>query len=311
MNGDLDQVRAARAALALLTATGDRDVHTLVAACGPVDALSRMIDGTAPGRALVQLRERVNGDQLRAHAARVGADARRVGARVVIPEDDEWPTRLPDLATVDVDAAAGAAVCLWVRGHGPLSAVLDRAVAVVGAHAASPYGTTVGTDLGYSLATAGATIATRGAYGIDTAVLRGALAVSDARTVVITACGLDRPHPAGNTALLDQVTTNGSLVSAYPPGVRPSRDRMTATGQLLATLTRGIVVVEAAPHSRTLTTLEHALSLGRLAMVVPGPVTSTLSAGVHEALRRHPQLRVVRDAADVLHDLTAAQQPGQ
>jgi DNA processing protein len=162
----------------------------------------------------------------------------------------------------------------------------------------------VAKQLGHDLAAAGWTVAATSGYGVA-AALRGLLAAGGTAVAVLPA-GIDRPYPAGNADLLDQVAAHGLLVSPWPPGIHPTRDRIAATGRLLITLTAGTVLVEAAKRSGALGVLAHAITLGRPAMVVPGPVTSAVSAGAHHALREHRRARLVRDAADVLADLTQA-----
>jgi len=204
----------------------------------------------------------------------------------------------------------GAVLCLWVRTETPdtVSDQVSRAVAVVGARAATSYGMHVAQQLGYDLAGAGWTVVSTGGYGVDTAVLRGALA-GGGTTVVVSPAGIGRAHPHANTDLFGQVTRHGMLVSPWPPGSTPTLHRFAATAVLAATITAGTVLVEASIRSRALSTIRQAVRLGRPAMVVPGPVTSALSAGAHQALRDHPQARLVRGGTDVLAEL-ATPQPG-
>jgi len=160
----------------------------------------------------------------------------------------------------------------------------------------------VAAQLGTDLAGAGWAVVSTGALGIDTAALRGALAGGGA-AVAVLAAGIDQPHPHANSDLFDQVIRDGVLLSPWPPGTTPLRARHTATAALVATLTAGTVLVEAAADSRALNIVHHAIWRDRPTMVVPGPVTSALSNGNHRALREHPQARLVRDAADVIAEL--------
>jgi DNA processing protein len=301
-------IRGIRAALALLAATGNRDVHRLIAGLGVQGAYARLTQTPPLTQSLRQLLGNVPVDMLRTYTANARRDALRAGARIVIPEDDEWPSWLPDLAGADPQATdpqsinTAAAVCLWVRGNPRLVSLLHRSVAVTGSRAATAYGTTIAQEMGYALTAAGHTVVSTGGYGIDIAALAGALAFGGP-TVAVAAGGVDRIHPQGNADLLRQVTDRGLIISAYPPGVAPTRDRFAATARLLAALTQASVLVEAGLRSRSLTVLEHSIALGRPAMAVPGPVTSAMSAGVHQALRDDPRIRLVRNTQDVLHEL--------
>lgn len=305
-----DDVRLARAALSWLVEPGSRDLYTLVAREGPIQTLRRAINGELPTsglRGAVESRLRV------ANPIRVAADAlataRRLSARLVTPEDEEWPSRLDDLAQIGCartgrreDRDMSPPLCLWVRGPVPLAEALERSVAVIGARAATSYGAHVAADLGHGLADRGWTVVSGGAYGIDAAAHRGALAAGGT-TVAVLACGVDRPYPAGNTALFDRIAENGLLISEWPPGSAPFRHRFLIRNRVIAAATSGTVVVEASARSGAKQTLGRALLLQRRAMVVPGPVTSTMSVGCHELLREREETRVVTGVAHVLEEV--------
>jgi DNA processing protein len=300
----LDEIRAARATLAGPALAGDLEVLAALAAHGPVDALGHLADRAEDGNRLGTLPAWTSGELVRGHAAAVARQAARAGARLVIPEDDEWPTTLPDLATAPAGHGRRGVLCLWVRGDPLLSTALQRAVAVVGARAATPYGTHVAEQLGYDLAGAGWTVVSTGAYGVEGAAARGALS-GGGTVVAVLPAGVDRPYPSGHADLFDQIAARGLLVSPWPPGTAPTRTQVAVTSRLVATMAAGTVLVEATTRSTSLRALDQALTLGRPGMVVPGPVTSALSAGPLQALRTHRQVRLVRGAADVIAELVA------
>ena len=199
------------------------------------------------------------------------------GVRLVCPGDEEWPPQLSDLCDV-------SPLALWVRGGDLRSAGL-RSLAVVGARACTPYGEHVAAELAAVVAERGWTVVSGAAYGIDAAAHRGALAVQG-RTVAVLACGVDVAYPRGHAALLQRVLDEGgTVVSELAPGERVTRTRFLERNRLIAALTRGTVVVEAAPRSGARSTAGHARGLGRYVMAVPGPVTSAASAGCHEEIR--------------------------
>ncbi len=286
--------RTARVALGCLAEPGGEAVYRLVREHGPVGALDRILAGEVDGqdgRALVEA--------ARARLGREGLDrivegaltrARRTGARVVVPEDDEWPAQLGDLVLIANRGGDRIArdtyppVCLWVRGERPLAEAFTRSVAVVGARAATSYGHHIATELAYGMANRGWTVVSGGAYGVDAAAHRGALAASGV-TAAVMACGLDRPYPAAHASLFERITENGLLISEWPPGAEPHRHRFLIRNRVIAALTRGTVMVEANARSGARQTLGRATALGRSAMVVPGPVTSAMSVGCHEAIR--------------------------
>ncbi|MCL2455207.1 MAG: DNA-processing protein DprA [Micrococcales bacterium] len=211
----------------------------------------------------------------------------RAGMELVVPGDPSWPAGL-----VDLDETAPHA--LWVRGR-----LSDTSrVAVVGARACTAYGRRVATDLADDLARRGAVVVSGGAYGIDAAVHRGAL--GSGATWAVLASGLDRGYPAGHAGLFEQIVTGGgALLGEAPPGAVPARSRFLRRNRLIAALTSGTVVVEAAWRSGALSTANHAARLLRPVGAVPGPVTSAASAGCHRLLREQVAV-CVTDAAEVV-----------
>ncbi|MEU9477287.1 DNA-processing protein DprA [Streptomyces sp. NPDC048191] len=227
----------------------------------------------------------------RAEPERDLATARAAGARFVAPGDAEWPGQLDDLGDT-------RPLGLWVRGRPSLRMWALRSVAVVGARACTEYGTHVAATLAGGLAERGWVVVSGGAYGIDGAAHRGALAARGA-TVAVLACGVDRPYPRGHAALISRIAEQGLVVGELPPGDHPTPSRFILRNRVIAALTRGTVVVEAACRSGSLATARAAGRLGRFTMGVPGPVTSGLSAGVHELLRAETAT-LVTDAAEVV-----------
>ncbi len=216
--------------------------------------------------------------------------ARDAGVRFVCPGDGEWPAQLDDLG----DARPTG---LWVRGSPSLRMWALRSVAVVGARACTEYGAHMASALAAGLAERGWVVVSGGAYGVDGAAHRGALGASGA-TVAVLACGVDRPYPRGHTELIARIAEQGLVVGELPPGEHPTPSRFVLRNRVIAALTRGTVVVEAAYRSGSLVTARAAQRLGRFTMGVPGPATSGLSAGVHELLRGEAAL--VTDAAEVV-----------
>ncbi|GAB2759556.1 DNA-processing protein DprA [Streptomyces bullii] len=226
----------------------------------------------------------------RAEPRRDLAVARDAGVRFVRPGDAEWPGQLDDLG----DARP---LGLWVRGTPSLRMWALRSVAVVGARACTEYGAHMAATLAAGLAEQGWVVVSGGAYGVDGAAHRGALGAGGA-TVAVLACGVDRPYPRGHTELITRIAEQGLVVGELPPGEHPTPSRFILRNRVIAALTRGTVVVEAAHRSGSLVTARAAQRLGRHTMGVPGPATSGLSAGVHELLRGEAVL--VTDAADVV-----------
>ncbi len=281
--------RVARAALTRIVEPGDRHAGRWIARYGPVATLEMIRgDGALPGVA----EGRAAGYRVRRDGPAPEADlatATRLGGRFVCPGDTEWPAQLDDLGD-------RRPVGLWVRGHAELRMWALRSVAVVGARACDPYGTHMAAVLGADLAEAGWTVVSGAAFGIDGSAHRGALAAGGPSAAVV-ASGVDRPYPPGHAELIERLAQQGLLIAELPPGAHPTRSRFVLRNRVIAALTRGTVVVQAQLRSGSLVTARWARELGRVVMGVPGPVTSSLSAGVHELLRGEAQL--VTDAAEV------------
>ncbi|MFB9234314.1 DNA-processing protein DprA [Plantactinospora siamensis] len=300
----------ARIALGWLTEPGTWSVYWQVRRHGPVATLGRLLAGEISDDSLRgTVRARLSTGDPRAAAAAAAEHTVRLGARLVTPDDPEWPHRLTDLerlwgrpAQRRVDRELAPPLCLWVRGAWRLDEVLDRSVAVVGSRAATPYGTHVATEIAFGLAERDWTVVSGGAFGIDAAAHRGAL-TSGGPTVAVLACGVDRPYPVGNTGMFDRIADTGLLISEWLPGAEPLRPRFLIRNRVIAAATVGTVLVEAAARSGATQTLHRAVALGRPAMVVPGPVTSAMSVGAHEFLRANPESRLVTGVPHVLEEV--------
>ncbi|GAA2544668.1 DNA-processing protein DprA [Winogradskya consettensis] len=301
--------RLARVALTWLTEPGNRVVWQLVQAQGAEDTLKQIVDGDVPDASLrtaVVARAGLGDPRRVAEVALRRGE--RLGARVVTPSDDEWPARVESLATLELDIPGRfnrdvrPPLCLWVRGGRPLGEALDRSVAIVGARAATPYGVHVTEDLAFGIAEQDWTIVSGGAFGIDAAAHRAALSAGGS-TIAVLACGVDRPYPMGNAALFERIADCGLLMSEWLPGADPLRHRFLIRNRVIAAAAVGTVVVEAAARSGAMQTMSRTVALNRHAMIVPGPVTSAMSVGCHELLRRYPQTRVVTTVAHVLDEI--------
>jgi DNA processing protein len=157
----------------------------------------------------------------------------------------------------------------------------------------------VASDFGYGLAQRDVVVVSGGAYGIDAAAHRGALA-ADGVSVLVSAGGLDRPYPTGNRSLYDRTAEQGLLISERPPGSAPHRQRFLSRNRLIAALGSATLLVEAAGRSGALNTAGYARDLGRPVLAVPGPITSAMSVGCHAQLQRDDEpAHLVTSVADI------------
>ncbi|MEV7359813.1 DNA-processing protein DprA [Kitasatospora sp. NPDC091276] len=287
-----DPERLARAVLSRLSEPGDAVVGRWLGQLSAADVVRAIRDGTVPAHPGLD-GPRLAGYQARLPGPNPAEDLERVravGGRFIIPGDTEWPSQLDDLGD-------GRPIGLWTTGTGSLRLLALRSVAMVGSRACTAYGAHVAGELSAQLAERGWVVVSGAAYGIDAAAHRGALSVGG-MTIAVLACGVDVAYPKGNAELIRRIGVQGLLVSELPPGEHPNRFRFVLRNRVIAALTRGTVVVEAAMRSGALSTARRARDLNRHTMGVAGPVTSELSAGVH-ALIRSGGATLVTDSAEI------------
>lgn len=278
-----EEVLLARAYLMRVAEPPAFALHAFVDIVGSVEAAVRVRDGEVP--------EAVHSEtEARRHLNLAGDDLAagdKAGARLVVPEDPDWPAWPLLCLGAPTDRAVrglGRPLGLWMRGTAPVANTFDRAVSVVGARAATGYGEHVAAELGFGLVKAGMTVVSGAAYGIDGAAHRGAL-TAGGPTVAVLGCGIDIAYPAGHSGLLDGIIAAGLIVSEYPPGTTPARHRFLVRNRLIAALSSATVVVEAGVRSGARNTATTAATLGKVVMAVPGPITSVMSVGCHDLLR--------------------------
>jgi DNA processing protein len=288
--------RYARAALSFLADPGDPALGALLRTATPQAVLATVtgadlsdlpMAGATEGRLLKRLRSKLSclpsPGELDLWAGR--------GYRLVCPGEPEWPTQLDDLGDV-------RPLVLWLRGAADLRFTCLRSVAVVGSRAATHYGSVVAGELAGDLADQAVSVISGGAYGIDACAHRAVLAAGG-QTIAVLASGLDFGYPKGHYELFNVIADRGVMLSEVPPDRAPTRPGFLVRNRVIAALSRGTVVVEAALRSGALNTARHARELNRQVMAVPGPVTSAQSAGCHELIREWDAV-CVTSAANVL-----------
>lgn len=282
--------RLARVALNALGEPGDPRLERLVSTMGPVELHRRLLDDVD----LAGLRSEASARLAGLEPERILEQAMRLGIRFVVPGDSEWPEALGDLSHVEpLNRLSGAPLGVWAKGPLALAEATGRSVAVVGSRSATTYGGSVAGEISAHVAQAGVAVVSGAAFGIDQAAHRGALA-GGGSTVAVLACGVDRAYPTAHRSLLEHIAAHGLVVSELRPGCAPTRVRFLSRNRLIAALTQGTVVVEAAVRSGALNTANWAARLNRVLMGVPGPVTSAPSEGVHELVRSGSALLVTR-----------------
>jgi DNA processing protein len=216
----------------------------------------------------------------------------RDGIRILLSTDESFPILLRE--------APFPISLLYVRG-----AFEDWSipmVSIVGSRQHTTYGRQAAEHIAENLSQAGIVVVSGLAYGIDS-VAHGATLRSGGVTVAVLGNGLDDAsiHPKDHLPLAQRVMESGCLLSEYPPGTSASKGTFPARNRIIAALSLGVVVVEAAEKSGSLITATHALECGREVFAVPGSIFSPASTGTHRLIRDGAKL--VRGIGDILEEL--------
>lgn len=185
---------------------------------------------------------------------------------------------------------------LYVRGHIPKS----NAIAVVGSRKASGYGIETAVKLSSELALSGILVVSGMARGIDTAAHCGALNAGY-ETVSVLGCGVDKPYPPENRALMDRIIQSGAVISEYPPGTPPTNFHFPARNRIISGMSLGTLVVEAGIKSGSLITANCALDQGREIFAVPGDITHFNSMGTNRLIK--DGAKIVLNVDDIIDEL--------
>jgi DNA processing protein len=229
----------------------------------------------------------------RANPEKLMQSIKNAGGVFIVPEDNVWPRSLDDLAVPPIG--------LVVKGD---TSVLNRkSLAIVGTRNPTPYGVRNASEFAAGFVDREWVIVSGGAYGIDSAAHKGAL-VAEGVTIAVTASGLDSPYPAGNQRLFDEIVEEGAIVTEYLPGTIARPHRFLVRNRLIAALSRGTLVIEAAFRSGSLRTARDAAELMRPVMAIPGPITAPTSEGCHRLIGER-SAELVSSIPDALEYLTA------
>jgi len=215
---------------------------------------------------------------------------RDIGARVVTRWDPPYPENLQEI----YDPPA----LLFVRGN--FISQDTNAVAIVGTRNPTHYGIEITQNITRDLVRAGITIVSGLARGIDTAAHWTAVR-NGGRTIGVLGCGIDICYPRENRELVEAIETNGAVISEFRPGISPLATNFYRRNRIVSGLTKGTLVVEAAPRSGSLITAAHALDQNREVFALPGSVLNKRSWGPHHLLKEGAAL--VESAEDIIEAL--------
>ncbi|MBC8285217.1 MAG: DNA-protecting protein DprA [Nitrospinae bacterium] len=201
------------------------------------------------------------------------------GIRILTLVDDEYPELL--------NSIYDPPPVLYVKGK--TLNTIPFPLAVVGTRNPSEYGKIIAQRLCFKLSSAGFTLVSGLARGIDTLVHRAALEAG-ADTLAVFGCGLGHTYPPENRKLRNEIVQQGAIISEFPVLMRPERNNFPARNRVLSGLSLGTVVVEAAEKSGALITADFALEQGREVFAVPGNITSPKSRGTNDLIKAGAKL---------------------
>ncbi len=216
--------------------------------------------------------------------------ASQPGQTILTLADETYPQALLEIA----DPPS----LLYVRGNAEL--LQKRGLAMVGSRNATPQGLQTAENFAKALAAKGLCIISGLALGIDAAAHRGALA-GDGDTVAIIGTGADRIYPARNKELALAIVDRGAVISEFPLGTPAIAANFPRRNRIISGLSRGVLVVEAAPESGSLITARLAGEQGREVFAIPGSIHSPVARGCHKLIKQGAKL--VETASDVLEEL--------
>jgi DNA processing protein len=189
-------------------------------------------------------------------------------------------------------------IALYVAGN--VEVLNDPQLAIVGSRNPNPQGRATAQDFAECLAARGLAITSGLAAGIDSAAHHGAL-MAQGTTLAVLGSGADVVYPRCNLALSREIQHRGALLSGFPLGTPPRAENFPQRNSLIAGLSLGVLVVEAARRSGSLITARLAGDLGRELFAIPGSIHSPLSRGCHELIRQGAKL--TETAHDILSEL--------
>ncbi len=208
------------------------------------------------------------------------AATERLGGRFLMPHMPAYP---PLLALLPDPPPALAVL-------GDITRLSDRSVAIVGGRNASLNGQRIAAHLAAGLVAEGITVVSGMARGIDGAAHEAVLAAAEGRTVAAVAGGLDQPYPPQHAALQARIAASGAVVTEAPLGTEPQARHFPRRNRIIAGLSLGVVVAEAARHSGSLITARLTLESGREVFAVPGSPLDPRCQGSNDLIRQGAQL---------------------
>lgn len=210
--------------------------------------------------------------------------------KIINISDDNYPAKLKNIYAPPITIFA----------KGDISLLNSKSIAIVGSREPSKYGIYVAEKFSKELSKEGITIVSGLARGIDTFAHVGALS-SFGKTIAVLGSGIDVVYPKENAKYYREISERGLIISEYIVGTAPESKNFPQRNRIISGLSDGVLVVEARKNSGTMITTDFALEQGKELYVIPGNITSNLSAGTNNLIKEGAKL--VTDVYEILEDL--------
>ncbi|MCK4564263.1 MAG: DNA-processing protein DprA [Verrucomicrobia bacterium] len=215
--------------------------------------------------------------------------AAEIGARIITPEDDEYPAALKTIHDPPL--------ALYVLGR--ILPKDSKAIGIVGSRSTSHYGLTAADRLAYQLGQTGFTVVSGLARGTDTAAHSGALK-SGGRTIAVLGGALDCLYPPENAELAKKISKSGAVVSEYSMGRKADRMTFPYRNRIISGISMGVLVTESAIKGGSMHSAEAAMEQGRTVFALPGRIDTPGARGPHMLIKNGAKL--VERIDDILEE---------
>ena len=210
--------------------------------------------------------------------------------KIINISDESYPAKLKNIYAPPITIFA----------KGDISLLNSKSIAIVGSREPSKYGIYVAEKFSTELSKEGITVVSGLAKGIDTFAHIGALS-SFGKTIAVLGSGIDVVYPKENAKYYREISEKGLIISEYIVGTVPEFKNFPQRNRIISGLSDGVLVVEARKNSGTMITTDFALEQGKELYVIPGNITSNLSAGTNNLIKEGAKL--VTDVCEILEDL--------
>lgn len=210
--------------------------------------------------------------------------------KIINISDDNYPVKLKNIYAPPIT----------IFSKGDISLLNSKSIAIVGSREPSKYGIYVAEKFSKELSKEDITIVSGLARGIDTFAHVGALS-SFGKTIAVLGSGIDVVYPKENAKYYREISEKGLIISEYIVGTAPESKNFPQRNRIISGLSDGVLVVEARKNSGTMITTDFALEQGKELYVIPGNITSNLSAGTNNLIKEGAKL--VTDVYEILEDL--------